>query len=358
MTQTPTLQSSIEVDPRWRHVVARDQSADGSFVYAVITTGIFCRPSCPSRRALSQNMRFFDSPEAAQAAGFRPCQRCAPLGTGPAQRHAEIITRACRQITEAEEAPSLSELAQTAGLSPAHFHRLFKATTGVTPKGWASAHRADRMRHALGAKDASVTSAIYEAGYNASSRFYEEAKTVLGMTPTAFRRGGTDARIHFAIAETSLGALLVAESDKGICEIALGDEADVLLCALQDHFPKAELIGGDHAFEARLAQIVAMVESPERGLDLPLDIRGTAFQQRVWQALRQIPPGETASYSDIASAIGAPASVRAVAQACAANRLAIAIPCHRVLRQDGALSGYRWGVARKRALLEREGHSA
>lgn len=344
----------IEADPRWGHVVNRDRSADGTFVYAVITTGIFCRPSCASRRALPHNLRFFDGPEAAQAAGFRPCQRCEPLGPGLAHKHAEIITRACRSICAAETPPSLNELASEAGLSPAHFHRLFKVTTGVTPKGWAAAQRNHRMRQALETGAVSVTSAIYDAGFNASSRFYEQSSDALGMTPTDFRQGGRHARIRFAIAQTSLGALLVAQSDKGICEIALADQPETLLKALQDHFPKAELIGADAAFEARVAQVATLVEAPAQALDLPLDIQGTAFQQRVWQALRQIPPGTTASYSDIARAIGAPRAVRAVAQACAANRLAIAIPCHRVLRQDGQLSGYRWGIDRKRTLLLRE----
>ena len=265
------------------------------------------------------------------------------------------IAAACRRIEGATEPPSLAELAAQAGLSTFHFHRLFKAATGLTPKQYADAHRAGRVREALSRADAKVTDAIFDAGFNATGRFYEQAGAVLGMTPRQYRAGGVDARIAFAIAQTSLGALLVARSARGVCAISLGDDPDALLRELQDRFPRAELVGGDAGFEHLVAQVVALVEQPGVGHDLPLDVRGTAFQQRVWQALRRIPPGQTVSYADIAARIGSPKAVRAVAQACAANTLAVAIPCHRVVRSDGALSGYRWGVARKRALLEREG---
>jgi len=264
------------------------------------------------------------------------------------------IAAACRRIEGATEPPSLAELATQAGLSTFHFHRLFKAATGLTPKQYADAHRAGRMRDALSRADAKVTDAIFDAGFNATGRFYEQAGAVLGMTPRQYRAGGVDARIAFAIAQTSLGALLVARSARGVCAISLGDDPDALLRELQDRFPRAELVGGDAGFERLLAQVVGLIAQPGIGHDLPLDVRGTAFQQRVWQALRRIPPGQTASYADIAARIGSPKAVRAVAQACAANTLAVAIPCHRVVRSDGALSGYRWGVARKRALLERE----
>ena len=264
------------------------------------------------------------------------------------------IAAACRRIEGATEPPSLAELATQAGLSTFHFHRLFKAATGLTPKQYADAHRAGRVRDALSRADAKVTDAIFDAGFNATGRFYEQAGAVLGMTPRQYRAGGVDARIAFAIAQTSLGALLVARSVRGVCAISLGDDPDALLRELQDRFPRAELVGGDAGFERVVAQVVGLVEQPGVGHDLPLDVRGTAFQQRVWQALRRIPPGQTASYADIAARIGSPKAVRAVAQACAANTLAVAIPCHRVVRSDGALSGYRWGVARKRALLERE----
>ena len=264
------------------------------------------------------------------------------------------IAAACRRIEGATEPPSLAELATQAGLSTFHFHRLFKAATGLTPKQYADAHRAGRVRDALSRAEAKVTDAIFDAGFNATGRFYEQAGAVLGMTPRQYRAGGVDARIAFAIAQTSLGALLVARSARGVCAISLGDDPDALLRELQDRFPRAELVGGDAGFERLVAQVVGLIAQPGIGHDLPLDVRGTAFQQRVWQALRRIPPGQTASYADIAARIGSPKAVRAVAQACASNTLAVAIPCHRVVRSDGALSGYRWGVARKRALLERE----
>jgi len=249
----------------------------------------------------------------------------------------------------------LDELARQAELSPHHFHRMFKAITGVTPKAYANAHRADRVRKAL-PRSFSVTDAMYDAGYNSSGRFYAESDAVLGMRPAAFRAGGRDAAIRFAVGESSLGAILVAASERGVCAILMGDDPDALARDLQDQFPCASVAGGDPAFEQLVARVVGLVEAPRIGLDLPLDVRGTAFQQRVWQALREIPTGETASYSAIAARIGAPKSARAVAQACALNRVAVAIPCHRVVRNDGALSGYRWGVERKRALLDREAH--
>lgn len=269
-------------------------------------------------------------------------------------KHAALVAQACRRIEAAEQPPSLGDLAKEAGLSPFHFHRVFKAATGLTPKAYATAHRANAVRASLAGGKASVTAAIFDAGFNANSRFYEHADAMLGMKPTQYRAGGVDARIEFAIGETSLGAILVARSQRGVCAISLGDDPDALLRELQDRFPRAELIGGDAAFETLVAQVVGLIEQPGIGHELPLDVRGTAFQQRVWQALRQIPAGETASYAQVAQRIGSPRSVRAVAQACASNTLAVAIPCHRVVRSDGALSGYRWGVERKQALLERE----
>lgn len=270
------------------------------------------------------------------------------------RKHAALVAEACRRIESSEQPPSLDDLAQQAGLSPFHFHRVFKAATGLTPKGYAQAHRAKAVRDRLAGGRSSVTAAIFEAGFNANSRFYEHADAMLGMTPSQYRDGGLDARIEFAIGESSLGAILVARSQRGVCAISLGDDADALLRELQDRFPRADLVGGDAGFERLVAQVVGMIEQPGIGIDLPLDVRGTAFQQRVWQALRQIPVGETASYVQIAQRIGSPKSVRAVAQACASNTLAVAIPCHRVVRSDGALSGYRWGVERKRELLDRE----
>ena len=277
-----------------------------------------------------------------------------PIPTPTPNKHAALVAQACRRIEAAEQSPSLDDLAQQAGLSPFHFHRVFKAATGLTPKAYADAQRAQAVRTTLARGTSSVTDAIFDAGFNANSRFYEHADAMLGMKPTQYRAGGLDARIEFAIGESSLGAILVARSQRGVCAISLGEDPDALLRELQDRFPRAELIGGDAGFEMLVAQVVGLIEQPNLGIDLPLDVRGTAFQQRVWQALRQIPSGETASYAQIAQRIGSPTSVRAVAGACAANTLAVAIPCHRVVRSDGALSGYRWGVERKRALLLRE----
>lgn len=356
LAPTPALdrpQTPAELDPRWAAVVARDRAADGEFFYSVRTTGVYCRPSCAARLANPRNVAFHDSPAAAEAAGFRPCKRCRPNEAARDVREADQITRACRQIEAAETPPCLAELAVAAGLSPYHFHRLFKRVTGVTPRAYAAAHRAERLRRVLPTAG-TVTEALYDAGFNASSRLYETSDQILGMTPRAWRAGGAGAEIRFAIGQCALGAVLVAESDKGVCAILLGDDAEALARELQDRFPKAALIGGEAAFERRVAQVVGLIESPGLGADLPLDVRGTAFQQRVWTALQAIPAGTTASYAEIAARIGAPRAVRAVAQACAANALAVAIPCHRVVRQDGGLSGYRWGGERKQALLRRE----
>ncbi|OOG41507.1 bifunctional DNA-binding transcriptional regulator/O6-methylguanine-DNA methyltransferase Ada [Rhodanobacter sp. C05] len=340
-------------DPRWIAVQTHDASADGTFYYSVRTTGVYCRPSCGARPARPENVAFHATAAEAEHAGFRPCKRCRPDQPSLGEQHAMLVTAACRLIESAETLPTLEQLAKPSGLSPFHFHRVFKAVTGLTPKQYAQAQRARRVRRELDRSD-SVTTAIFDAGYNASSRFYETADRVLGMTPSSYRAGGIDHDIRFAIGECSLGAILVAQSVRGVCAILLGDDPDALARDLQDRFPKANLIGGDHAFEQLVAQVVGFVEAPAIGFDLPLDVRGTAFQQRVWQALREIPPGATASYSEVATRIGSPRAVRAVAQACAANALAVAIPCHRVVRSDGGLSGYRWGVERKRALLERE----
>lgn len=342
-----------ENDPRWTSVVARDAAADGQFYYSVKSTGVYCRPSCAARLARPENVQFHATRAAAEAAGFRPCKRCKPHQASLVDQHAAKIADVCRLIENSEEVPSLEQLAAHAKLSVYHFHRLFKAITGLTPRQYAAAHRAQRVRGTLN-KAHTVTEAIYDAGYNSNGRFYETSNEVLGMTPSNFRAGGASTEIRFAVGECSLGSILVAKSDKGICAISLGDNPDALARELQDQFPHAHLIGGDAAFERLVAKVVGFVEAPGLGLDLPLDLRGTAFQQRVWQALRKIPSGSTLSYTDLAERIGAPKAVRAVAGACAANLLAVAIPCHRVVRTDGALSGYRWGVDRKRTLLERE----
>jgi AraC family transcriptional regulator, regulatory protein of adaptative response / methylated-DNA-[protein]-cysteine methyltransferase len=342
-----------EQDPRWAAVVARDRTADGKFYYSVETTGVYCRPSCAARLANSKNVRFHLTRTDAEQAGFRPCKRCKPNQAPPEQQHAAKVAKVCRMIEAADETPSLSKLAKAAGLSVHHFHRIFKAVSGLTPREYAAAHRTKRVQKEL-KRSNTVTEAIYAAGFNSGGRFYAQSDDMLGMTPTAYRAGGTNAEIHFAVGECSLGSLLVARSEKGVCAILLGDSPEALVRDLQDRFPHARLIGGDAQFEKLVAKVVGFVEAPAIGLELPLDVRGTAFQQRVWQALREIPVGSTASYADIAKRIGAPKSVRAVAQACGANALAVAIPCHRVVRSDGGLSGYRWGVERKRNLLTKE----
>lgn len=338
----------------WDAVANRDTASAGQFVYAVRTTGIYCRPGCPSRLPKRENVAFFLDCRAAETAGFRPCERCDPNGVSIAGKSAAAVSKACRLIEASEEFPKLGELARAVGVSPFHFHRQFKAITGLTPKAYATAYRAKTVRAALTDPKNTVTQAIYEAGFNSGSRFYEKAAETLGMTPTAYRNGGAGEEVRFAIAQCSLGSILVASSIKGVCAILLGDDPEALARDIQDRFPKARLVGGDAAFERLVSQVVGFVEAPAIGLDLPLDIRGTAFQQRVWQVLRKIPPGQTVSYAEIAERIGAPKATRAVARACGANNIAIAIPCHRVVRTDGSLSGYRWGVERKRALLEKE----
>jgi len=341
-------------DARWQIVLGRSAEASGAFVYAVKTTGIYCRPSCPSRAPNRSNVVFFDTPDEAEAQGFRACLRCRPDGRSIAENTTDAIAKACRMLENGEVAPKLSELAAAVGLSPFHFHRQFKAATGLTPRAYGAAQRAKRVRAELADDKSSVTNAIYGAGFNSSSRFYEKSAEVLGMTPTAFKKGGKNEAIRFAIGECSLGAILVARSEKGVCAISFGDDPEALSRDLEDRFPNARLIGGDRDFEQWVARVVGFVEAPQIGLDLPLDVRGSAFEERVWRALREIPSGNTASYSEIARRLGEPGAARAVAQACAANKLAVAIPCHRVVRSDGGLSGYRWGVGRKRALLERE----
>nr|WP_183506061.1 bifunctional DNA-binding transcriptional regulator/O6-methylguanine-DNA methyltransferase Ada [Methylobacterium brachythecii] len=341
-------------EARWAAFSAADRAADGSFVTAVKTTGIYCRPSCPAKRAKRENVRFYDTCEEAEAVGFRACKRCRPNEASREDLQAQAVARACRLIEEAETPPALDALAEAAAMSPFHFHRTFKRITGVTPKAYAGAHRAERV--ASGLREArTVTEAVYDAGYNAASRFYADAGERLGMSPTAYRQGGTGAQIRFAVGPCSLGQILVAATEKGVCAIMMDDDPDVLLRDLQDRFPHAELTGGDAGFEALVARVIELAETPGRRVELPLDIHGTAFQQRVWEALKRIPAGTTATYKEVAQAIGEPAAVRAVARACRANPLALAIPCHRVVRSDGSLSGYRWGVARKRDLLDREG---
>ena len=351
---TPTSPSADAVHAaRWAAVLARDPAADALFVYAVKTTGVYGRPSSAARLPRPKNVEFFATAEEAEAAGYRPTRRPLADRSAAAAHHATLVAEACRRIEAEVARPDLKTLADGCGLSPFHFHRVFKSVTGLTPRAYADAHRARQVRGGL-ARSPSVTQALYEAGFNSNGRFYASSNQRLGMTPTAWRTGGSEQAIRFAVGECSLGSILVAQSARGVCAILLGDDPDRLARELQDQFPRAELIGGDAAFEQTVARVVGFVEAPGLGLDLPLDLRGTAFQERVWQALRDIPPGRTASYAEIAARIGAPTSARAVAQACGANTLAVAIPCHRVVRSDGGLSGYRWGVERKRVLLDRE----
>jgi len=338
---------------RWAAVQSRDRAADGVFYYSVRTTGVYCRPSCGARPALRANVVFHASCAQAESAGFRACLRCKPDQPPLSERQARLVADACRLIDEFDDAPDLDAVARQVGMSRFHFQRVFKLHAGVTPKAYAAARRAARVRAAL-ETNGSVTEAIYAAGFNSASRFYAGSAAMLGMAPTRFKAGGANESIRFAVGACSLGAILVAATERGICAVLMGDDPELLVRDLQDRFPKAALIGADAGFERTVARVVGLVEAPRIGLDLPLDLRGTAFQQRVWAALRAIPAGETVSYTELAQRIGAPAAVRAVAGACAANPVAVAIPCHRVVRNDGGLSGYRWGIERKAALIERE----
>lgn len=345
--------ADAESDPRWKQVTARDPSADGAFYYSVRTTGVYCRPSCRARRPRPENVAFHATREEAARAGFRPCRRCKPDQPPAAQRAATVVAALCRMIEESEEAPSLQGLARRAGFSLFHTQRLFREVTGVTPRAYAAACRAQRVRAELLAGKP-VTEALYAAGFGSSSRFYERAGELLGMTPARYRAGGARLAIRFAVGECSLGSILVAATERGVCAILLGAAPEELVHDLERRFPRADLVGGDAAFESLVARVVALVERPSAGVTLPLDVRGTAFQRRVWEALSAVPAGRTITYAELAAAVGAPTSARAVARACAANPLAVAIPCHRVVRSDGAPSGYRWGVQRKATLLRRE----
>jgi AraC family transcriptional regulator of adaptative response/methylated-DNA-[protein]-cysteine methyltransferase len=357
--QSKTLESSTmhpQTEPRYATIIARDALADGAFFYAVKTTGVYCRPSCAARPPRPENVSFYTTCAEAEAAGFRPCKRCKPNQKPRAETEADAVARACRMIESAEEPPALAALAAASGLSPFHFHRIFKTVTGVTPKAYAAAHRDARVKAAL-RDSASVTEAIYDAGYNSSARFYAAAESRLGMKPKTFRAGGAGEIICSALAPCAFGVVLVAATAKGICAISLGTDGEALEAALLARFPNAVFGTPEPNFAATVQRVAALVAAPGQGLSLPLDIRGTAFQQRVWAELTKIPPGQTATYTQIAARIGAPNAVRAVGSACAANPLAVAIPCHRALRKGGALAGYRWGLATKRKLLESEATS-
>lgn len=338
---------------RWEAVRTRDREAEAAFVFAVVTTGVYCRPGCPSRLPRRENVLFFPDSQAAAKAGFRACKRCHPDGASPRQRQADAIAHACRLIRDAEEPPSLADLAEATGISRYHFHRLFKEIVGMTPKQYAAADRSERVRRGL-AESSSVTEAIFDAGFNSSSRFYESAERTLGMAPRTYRDGGNGTRIQYAVSASSVGNILVAATERGVCAIHFADDADALIGQLRDRFPKADIQRGDERFEETVARVVAFVEAPSTPFPLPLDVYGTAFQQKVWAALREIPAGQTATYTEVARTIGHPTAARAVAQACANNHLAVVVPCHRVVRSDGDLSGYRWGREQKARLLARE----
>ena len=338
---------------RWQAVLQRNPQSDGAFVYGVLTTGIYCRPVCTSRLPNRENVRFFDTWQDAQEAGLRPCKRCTPQAVQMPNEAAAAVEKACKVIEEADKEPTLNQLAETVGLSPAYFQRLFKKTVGITPKQYAREIRLGRIRTHL-RKDSSVTEAVYHAGYGSGSRFYEKATESLGMKPTEYQNGAAGLSIHFAIVQSYLGWVLVATTNTGICRIDLDDSREVLKKRLESTFANASFLEDDADIGDIVAQTIAFLEVPATGLDLPLDIQGTAFQHRVWSALQRIPFGQTASYGEIARQIGDPKAARAVAGACASNPVAVAIPCHRVVKSDGGLGGYRWGIERKRALLERE----
>ncbi|MGV7092535.1 bifunctional DNA-binding transcriptional regulator/O6-methylguanine-DNA methyltransferase Ada [Siccibacter turicensis] len=349
MKTTETLISQ----QRWQAVQDRDTAADGSFVFAVITTGIYCRPSCRSRRARRENVLFFATPAAAETAGFRPCKRCQPAAIHPDQQRAGRVLTACRIMAASDTPLTLDAIAREVAMSPWHFHRLFKSVTGLTPKAWQQALRARRVRDALHGGE-TVTRAALDAGFQTGSSFYHQADAALGMTPRQYRRGGREMAVCYSVAPCELGRCLVARSERGICAILLGDDDDAVVAELARLFPHAQRLTDDKTFDEQVARVVACIHTPHAACDLPLDIRGTAFQQRVWQALRAVPAGNTLSYRELAQRIGQPDAVRAVANACAANRLAVIVPCHRVVRSSGVLAGYRWGSDRKASLLARE----
>lgn len=354
MSTAQTIDLPTDPDAaRWARVLARDPRSDGEFVTAVVSTGIYCRPSCPARHPRRHNVRFYDLPREAEAAGFRACLRCKPREPSPHQRAALAVDAACRTLEAAATAPSLAALAVPSGLSRHHFHRVFKAHTGVTPQDYFHATRARRAAIALADGDAPAAAA-YGAGFGSLSRFYDTAAARFGMTPSALRAGGAGEVIVVAQGPSRLGIVTVAFSRRGIAAVRLSDTATEGRTSLDALYRNALTVDGGPEFEALLAEVVALVDEPALAAELPLDIRGTAFEERVWAALRQIPVGTTATYGEIAAALGAPAAHRAVARACASNRIAVIIPCHRVVRADGSLAGYRWGVERKRALLRAE----
>jgi len=341
-------------EARWQAVLAADAREDGAFVYAVRSTGVYCRPSCPSRRPQRKMVRFFALPEAAERAGFRACRRCNPKDTRPRERGLEAVRAACRYLDEhTQGVVGLSELGRAVGLSPHHLQRLFTRTIGISPRAYADARRLGRVKGLLKAGNG-VAGALYEAGYGSSSRLYERANGQLGMTPATYRRGGAGASIRYTIAPSSLGRLLVAATARGICMVSLGDEEVHLVHELHADFPAAEIARDDRALGGAVKALLDHLAGKEPHLALPLDVRATAFQWRVWQALRAIPYGEQRTYGEIAAEIGRPKAARAVGRACASNPVSLLVPCHRAVGGNGDLTGYRWGVKRKEALLAKE----
>jgi AraC family transcriptional regulator of adaptative response/methylated-DNA-[protein]-cysteine methyltransferase len=344
---TPESPGPLDPDQAWAAVLRRDRVFDGRFVTGVLSTGIYCRPSCAARHPKRENVRFFATTTEAAAAGLRACRRCKPDDLA---RDTAAVARAVALIADAETPPSLDALAAAVGYSPFHFHRLFRRATGVTPADYARALRAGRAAAALSAEPR-VTDAIYEAGYSGPSRFYADAGPRLGMAPSAWRDGGRGVTIRWTVAPTALGPMLLAATDKGICRLAFEEDE----AALRARFPHAVIAPGGAALDTLAAQAVAVVEQPGRAHDLPLDVAGTAFQQAVWRELSRVPPGETVSYAVLAARAGKPGAARAAGTACGANQVAVLIPCHRAKRGDGSLGGYAWGLDRKVALLRREG---
>ncbi len=352
MTATQSPQTP-DPEAAWAAVVARDARFDGRFVCAVASTRIYCRPSCPSRRPLRSNVRFFATPEEAEGAGYRACRRCRPR-QGEVSRQAEAVRRACAYLeAHLEDSPTLADLSQEVGLSPHHLQRTFKAATGLSPKQYAARLRAAQFKAEV-QRGESVTSATYGAGYGSSSRLYEKADANLGMTPGAYRRGGKGMHIRYTLADSPFGRLLVGATERGICAVTLGDEDSILVAELRREYPNAEIGRDDVALQDWVAEILPRLEGPAAARELPLDLQATSFQWRVWRALQEIPYGETRSYGEIAAALGQPRAVRAVARACAGNRVALVVPCHRVVRGDGETGGYRWGTGRKQRILDRE----
>ncbi len=348
---TGLVEASHRETQRWSTIVRRARDIDDDFVYGVRTTGIYCRPNCSSRKPRRENIEFFDTAADAEKAGFRPCKRCHPRED--IDQRLLVVQAACRRIENSDRSPGLRELADDVGMSQSHFHRLFRSLSGVTPKEYSEAVKANRVREGL-LKGEPVTSVMYRAGFSSSSRFYERSRRILGMLPASYKTGATGECICFALAQTTLGWVLVAATNQGVCSIGLGDQPSALRNELKARFPHAEIRQGDPVFRTWVGEVAARIDASKSDSDLPLDIRGTVFQRQVWSALQEIPPGETRTYAEIAGALGRPESTRAVANACAKNPIAVFVPCHRAIRGDGGLAGYRWGLERKRELLERE----